>query len=1002
MAESGIQILVSNTGGASPSGESANKIRDNLQKAFSQSPVNVKIQASTASVRSIRDSIIAGLKDIKIDVAANIRYSDGGSGGSGGSGGRAAGRRSALGVGIDYSAADAAKSEAEKLSAIKTAHEEWSKKIIATVGRTNTKLKAEAERIPDAVIREDAIREINERTNSVVGIVQRLAKSTDKLVPDDLGPLDEAVNYLGRATSEANALYNAVEKLNNKLFANTPTGGVNDDWLSSAARQLAQARATQLDKATRVDDRGLMYGSMAAIEDYSIEAEQFLAKIASQSGAITSEQEGYWKNIINLIRGATDEYIKGEKQKQAELANTAKVQEESVGQNSTSAKLRRAAQERMYKNIDMAVYGDKDSKAKLAAMRKYYKAQEEAAAKAAKKTEDAVDRTKKALDREADAAEKAADRERKAAEAVEKARKKRIDSNKVSNQDYVRSIRMDTDRYADFYHGKTDAAEYKRVQELLGQIDGLLKQCEADSNKWTGSQKKEIRVMLDELGRLQTATEKTRKGMTVTAESQAQANLGLAKFEQYLATLKPKALTEMAGQIQKIRDLFRQETPAAIKEAQAALKQFQSDMKTMGYEGGNILTYIGEKIKTFSTYLVSSTLTMGVMNAAHQVLENVKAMDDALTDLRIVTGDTKEETKELLKTYNDMAQQLGTTTASVSAGATDWLRQGYDTAQSAELLKQSMTLSIVGAMESAEATDALTAAMKGYQLSVEDASSVVDKFFKVDMAAATSSSDMALALAKTAANAKLAGLSLDDVIAQLAVVNETMKESGEETGSFYNTMLSRMGALKGGRLADPESGEDLSNVETTLRGMDIALRDSSGQFRNFGEVLDEVGGKWDSFSNVQQRAIATAFAGTRQQTRFLSLMAGWEKAGEYAESAANSTGIAAQKLITYQESIEAKAQKMAAAFENMSMSWLSDDLVGGFYDMAAGAFNLAASLHPIVKDGMAITAVMTTVFGLVKAFKATNFGKSILNLPQTLGWPAMTGDIVPIYSKEAA
>lgn len=142
---------------------------------------------------------------------------------------------------------------------------------------------------------------------------------------------------------------------------------------------------------------------------------------------------------------------------------------------------------------------------------------------------------------------------------------------------------------------------------------------------------------------------------------------------------------------------------------------------------------------------------------------------------------------------------------------------------------------------------------------------------------------------------------------------------------------------------------------------------------------------------------------TRQQTRFISLMEGWEQAGKYAESAANSAGVAAQKLTIYQESIEAKAQKMAAAFEDLSMSWLSDDLVGDFYDMATGAFNLAASLPSIVKDGAAIAATMTTILGLVNAFKATSFGKSILNLPETLGWPAMTGDdIVPIYSKEAA
>jgi hypothetical protein len=70
-----------------------------------------------------------------------------------------------------------------------------------------------------------------------------------------------------------------------------------------------------------------------------------------------------------------------------------------------------------------------------------------------------------------------------------------------------------------------------------------------------------------------------------------------------------------------------------------------------------------------------------------------------------------------------------------------------------------------------------------------------------------------------------------------------------------------MGNVKMGRLSDPETGEDLNNVETALKGLDIQLRDSGDTFRNFGEVLDETAGRWDTFSNVQQHAIATAFAG---------------------------------------------------------------------------------------------------------------------------------------------
>lgn len=360
---------------------------------------------------------------------------------------------------------------------------------------------------------------------------------------------------------------------------------------------------------------------------------------------------------------------------------------------------------------------------------------------------------------------------------------KKQESAKEHNQNYVKNIRTNRlESSNEFWADKTDLPEYKRAKEILEDIDKLLDECTADTVKWVEWQKGQVSVLLRQLKLQEDAAKKRLDGDTKTTESMIEAKAGLADFEAYLKTLNPKVFTEMATQIDAIRSQFRQGIPSATKEARAAVKAFKADMKSLGYEGGNMLTYIGEKMKTFFTYLVSSTATMAVTNTLQQVYENVKSLDTAMTDLRIVTGETKDETKALLRSYNEMAQSLGTTTTAVSEGATDWLRQGYDAAESAELLRQSMTLSIVGEMESADATNALTSAMKGYQLSVEDASSVVDKFFRVDMSAATSSSELALALAKTAANAKLAGLSLDDVIGQLAVVNETMKESGEETG----------------------------------------------------------------------------------------------------------------------------------------------------------------------------------------------------------------------------
>lgn len=160
-------------------------------------------------------------------------------------------------------------------------------------------------------------------------------------------------------------------------------------------------------------------------------------------------------------------------------------------------------------------------------------------------------------------------------------------------------------------------------------------------------------------------------------------------------------------------------------------------------------------------------------------------------------------------------------------------------------------------------------------------------------------------------------------------------------------------------------------MESTLNGLGIKLRDSNSEFRNFGEVLDEVGAKWDSFSSVQQRAIATAFAGTRQQTKFISLMSGWSQAAEYSAVAADSAGKSAEKLAIYQESVEAKTARATAAFEQFSATMLDSQLIGVLYDGATGLLNILNGIFSAFDGfGAKVTTVTVGIAGIYAAFKS--------------------------------
>lgn len=176
-------------------------------------------------------------------------------------------------------------------------------------------------------------------------------------------------------------------------------------------------------------------------------------------------------------------------------------------------------------------------------------------------------------------------------------------------------------------------------------------------------------------------------------------------------------------------------------------------------------------------------------------------------------------------------------------------------------------------------------------------------------------------------------------------------------GNSISTILSRMGNIKLSRLKDYENnGEDLSNVETVLRGKGIRLRDSVNEFRDFSDVLDETAGKWKTFDSVSKRAIASAISGKDHMEDFLVLMENYNKATEYSQVAMDSAGTAMQKFGNYQQSLEAKQNKATASFEAFSSAILDSGIVGFGYDAKSGILGF---LTDIIEKVGAIPALAT-------------------------------------------
>lgn len=400
---------------------------------------------------------------------------------------------------------------------------------------------------------------------------------------------------------------------------------------------------------------------------------------------------------------------------------------------------------------------------------------------------------------------------------------------------------------------------------------------------------------------------------------------------------------------------YREQLAKLINESQAA---------------GVEIEKTGQKLSRLFGQHLSTAVVMAAIHALRRALQqtyqNVIELDKALVDLQVSSGKSRSELKSLMMQYSEFAKSLGTTTIAVTQAADTWLRQGYDLSEVETLITDSIHLSVLGKIDSEEATKALTSTMKGYGIAVQDASTIVDKFTTVDMNAATSAGDLATAMAECAVSAQLMGVDIDHLTGYLATVMETTQDGAESVGVFMKTMFARMANIKTGKLVDPEDQSDISDVERVLKDQNILLRDTQGNFRNFQEVLDETAQKWrelgEAGKTADQSALALAFGGIRNQEKFKVFMENYDTAIKYANIATDSTGNAAKKYEAYMDGIEARMNRLTATFEEFAQTILNSDAVKGVIDFLTNILNLLQQIT--AWSGNAGLGALTPLFGL--------------------------------------
>lgn len=426
---------------------------------------------------------------------------------------------------------------------------------------------------------------------------------------------------------------------------------------------------------------------------------------------------------------------------------------------------------------------------------------------------------------------------------------------------------------------------------------------------------------LEELEKNKTKLEAVKTAMEALDAALNNGSMQEAKkaYEDANAALEQfKESTVAAAQAQARSAAQMGASTGALKGYKAELSSFRSQLETM-QSADNLFNSLTSSVKQLVGFgAVLTQVRRGIQLAVSQIQE----LDSAMNGISVVTNMSTAELWGQINTYMAIAKQYGVTTEGTYQVSQLYYQMGLDTNSVMELTTETLKMAKIANLDYASATDYMTTAMNGFQLSAADAGRIVDVYSKLAGIAATDTSELAVAMSKTAAIANSAGMSFEATSAMLTQMIESTREAPEALGTSLKTVIARMQEMKSNPTqlieVDGETAS-LNKMDTALSSVGISLKDASGQFRNLDEVIFELSKIWDTLDRNTQRWIANTASGSRQQSRFISLLSDSERLQELYTAALDSEDAALVQYSKSLDSMESKLNQLSTSFQQFYM-----------------------------------------------------------------------------------
>ena len=387
---------------------------------------------------------------------------------------------------------------------------------------------------------------------------------------------------------------------------------------------------------------------------------------------------------------------------------------------------------------------------------------------------------------------------------------------------------------------------------------------------------------------------------------------------------------------------------------------------------------------------IAQTAIQTVQGSLQNAVREAEQLNQALNDIRIVTGYDKTAMASFAKEANKAAKELKTTTKEYAEASLIFYQQGLRADEVAKRAETVVKMSQVTGDSAKAVSDQMTAIWNNFDNGSKSLEYYADAMAKLGADTAASTSEIANGLEKFAAIAETVGLSYETAMASIATVIDKTRQSADVVGTAFKTIFARVQGLSMDGVTD--DGVSLNKYSQALKKVGVDVLTASGELRDMDEILNDLGAKWKGLGRESQVAVAQVVGGARQYNQLLSLMDNWSEVQSNILKAEGSTGEISKQAEIWADSYEAAANRVEEAKARAAENFLnSEDVVNltnafadliewtdKFIDSFGGVAPLALSivglfshkLIPIIKTGF-------TAFGNnFKTFMGNTLGSS--------------------------